>query len=92
MENKELEALKQLFSYAKSSASLCISQAYEDKKIIKSALTRLEKLEKAIKLLKNFTLTESFGLNLTLEEFNEAWLLDFTEEEFNLLKEVFGNE
>lgn len=56
---------------------------------IENALVRKDKLERVVKLLNNFNMREAFGLDMTLEEFNESWLLDFTQEEFDLLKEAF---
>lgn len=91
--NKELEALEQLFQYSKSVARLSNSQSYEDRKIIKSALERKEKLENAWKIIDEHAV-DIFGVSRcnTVGEYNvyqafENWQ-QLTETEFSLLKEM----
>lgn len=97
--NKELETAK----------TLCeLTPTKEEKDLIVSALTRLEKLEKAIEIVKrklvdfakldyaincDKSALNYFGEISRCEKYNLSQTSDYelTEEEFNLLKEVFGN-
>lgn len=113
MENEELEALEEIKElctgkYGIISERDIIVLNLIDK--VKNALTRLEKLEKAIKIVKT-KLVDFNELNYAIncdesalyfcgkklsrcEKYNLSKTDDYalTEEEFNLLKEVFGNE
>lgn len=82
--SKELEALRQLFEFSKSSASLSRSQSYEDLKILNEALKRKEKLEKVWEIVSQKT-----GIGIYDEEIEiYCYKADMTETEFNLLKEM----
>lgn len=93
--SKELEALRQLFEFSKSSASLSRSQSYEDLKILDEALKRKEKLEKFYNLAKNKLVDFGRFSYCNREEYNEKESdVDFmlTTDEFNLLKEMLEVE
>lgn len=88
-ENKELQALE-------IAKTLCeLTPTKEEKDLIVSSLTRLEKLEKVIKII-NEKDVNIFGLKTSKNyQLYNLFVIEedkLTEEEFNILKEVFGNE
>ena len=77
------------------------TKAYEYElhyRLIKKDLDRLEKQDKVIEILKNKPFSfNQFALNMidNVEEYNSFIKIEsdkYTQEEYNLLKEVFGNE
>lgn len=105
MENKELEALNNLTNKVKCNEEYRLKHLKQDYDIVRNALIRNQKLEKAIDIVKNklidvgrlYGCIVAYPNEKTPIHYNEkidkrykTYML--TEEEFNLLKEVFGNE
>ena len=97
---KSKEALKILSECANGEKKLLFSHCLELENIIKKNLDRLEKLEKAIDIIKNknVNLSELYHLfkwnETTPTEYNEGLGKDYklTQEEYELLKGVLYND
>lgn len=94
--NKELEALKELYAYAKIDDFNDVRETSIIFSLIKSALERKEKLEEFVKVLKKDTIINDLNYIVLfdtykqyVEDYNaENWNIVLNKTEFNLLKEM----